>query len=861
MSRKTRNLVLIASIALARSAASQGGTIELPSTVVKDGGEQYDLASADFDGDGRVEAVIAEQNDSVSVVRFDARARVLSRTILPTANAVDCVATGDVNGDGNADIVAVEWGSGSLARSIDVWLGDGHGGFSALPPQPGGFGDPWRIALAETTGDGKLDLFWGGPCVFAGDGAGHFNLISFVAGFGDGNGMCVGDFDEDGLADVAYGMSMVGPSATVALSDGAGGFHDSSQPWLGAAARDVKAFDLNGDGHLDLFFADDDLSKPLQVAFGDGHGGFQTVVGSVPGLEMQRIAVADLDGDGIPEVIALRPGSSVAFELKHIGGGKFTAIDTLHIAEFSDRPLLADFDGDGRLDFASIDTFFDGVQITRQLGAGVFDHSRSIAVAGSQFEGLAIGDVNGDGIDDIVAANHHGTGIDVLLGSKVEGSLAVSSYSTAVGPRDVALGDLDEDGKLDAVVGHDGFTCVAVLHGTGTGAFGAATLIPTVGKCVRVVLGDFDGDHHLDAAIALQAPDGVAIFLGDGTGALALHATIPSAGVVSSLAIGDFDGDAQLDLVVAADALAPLTLFTGLGNGDFAPGVALPAAASAVVDVAAGDVDGDGDLDLVVAHSSGTLLEQLISDGHGSFSPIAIAGFAGTPSRLVLRDSDGDGDADLFVLSTSDATFGVMLGGPSGVSNFASSFRSAVDAPDCFAVGDFDADGKPDVATGGGNFSSAIGLSLSHDQSSGTSIYCAAKPNSLNCYPSLDFSGTPSVSESSGFTIRAHDVLSNKLGLFFYSLVGPNDSPFQGGTYCVKPPTKRCAPQLSGGNPPPLDCSGVYSIDFNAEIALGHDANLIAGTAVYGQFWSRDPGFSAPNNTGLTNAIRFVITP
>ena len=101
-------------------------------------------------------------------------------------------------------------------------------------------------------------------------------------------------------------------------------------------------------------------------------------------------------------------------------------------------------------------------------------------------------------------------------------------------------------------------------------------------------------------------------------------------------------------------------------------------------------------------------------------------------------------------------------------------------------------------------------------------------------------------------------VVNSQPGLLFYGY-GDAALPFQDGTLCVAAPQRRTPVQNSGGNPPPLDCSGSYSFDMNAWIQSGVDASLVAGTRVYAQFWSRDPQASFP--TGLTNAIDFVIRP
>jgi hypothetical protein len=142
--------------------------------------------------------------------------------------------------------------------------------------------------------------------------------------------------------------------------------------------------------------------------------------------------------------------------------------------------------------------------------------------------------------------------------------------------------------------------------------------------------------------------------------------------------------------------------------------------------------------------------------------------------------------------------------------------------------------------------------------------YCTAKTNSLGCTPAIGATGTPSASAGSGFVITCTNVLNNKSGILFYGVSGQATIPFQGGTLCVKSPNKRTPGINSGGNPPPNDCSGNYTFDMNlfAVGGLGGTplpALTTPGTVVDCQFWGRDPGFVAPNNTTLSNGLEYTI--
>ncbi len=135
--------------------------------------------------------------------------------------------------------------------------------------------------------------------------------------------------------------------------------------------------------------------------------------------------------------------------------------------------------------------------------------------------------------------------------------------------------------------------------------------------------------------------------------------------------------------------------------------------------------------------------------------------------------------------------------------------------------------------------------------------YCTAKVNSQGCTPNIHSSGVPSLSGSgNAFRIHADNVLSNQSGILIWS-VNPASVPFGGGTLCLAPPVLRTAGQNSGGNPPPPDCSGVYAFQFTP--ALMQQNGLTVGDDVFTQYWSRDTGFQAPDNIGLTAGLQFTI--
>ena len=136
--------------------------------------------------------------------------------------------------------------------------------------------------------------------------------------------------------------------------------------------------------------------------------------------------------------------------------------------------------------------------------------------------------------------------------------------------------------------------------------------------------------------------------------------------------------------------------------------------------------------------------------------------------------------------------------------------------------------------------------------------YCTAKVNSLGCTPSIAAQNTASLTSAQPFWISCTNQISQRSGLMSYGFA-PLATPYQGGFKCVASPTRRSGLLNSGGNAATSDCSGVFTLDFNATIRAGLDPALTLGEEVYCQFWARDPAASFASNR--SNALRFRVAP
>jgi hypothetical protein len=154
------------------------------------------------------------------------------------------------------------------------------------------------------------------------------------------------------------------------------------------------------------------------------------------------------------------------------------------------------------------------------------------------------------------------------------------------------------------------------------------------------------------------------------------------------------------------------------------------------------------------------------------------------------------------------------------------------------------------------------------------SHYCVAKVSSLGCHPTLSADGFASPTGSLGFTISTSNLNNNRPGLLLYGAGGRASLPFQGGLLCLAAPISRSPGASTGGSPAPVqDCSGTWSIDYNAMIWQRYGGPHVAsanapavpftvpGTTVQCQFWGRDSGFAAPNNSMLSDGLEFTLSP
>jgi hypothetical protein len=364
---------------------------------------------------------------------------------------------------------------------------------------------------------------------------------------------------------------------------------------------------------------------------------------------------------------------------------------------------------------------------------------------------VAAGDLRGNGILDLVTNNSNTHTVSIVLGNGDGTFQAPVEYPFNVNSsQGVALGDVNGDGHLDVVVAG---STTSVLLGNGDGTFQPAITTQFGGalsQLADVKLADVNGDGKLDLvavnSFGAQAVLSVALGNGDGTFRYP-YAFSGAAFNPNSIAVGDFNGDGLPDAAIASsqtfcdpetgfcDTTGSVNVFLGTGGGLFGAPMAInpvPGAGS----IAIGDFNGDGVPDLLTVDSTVDNhdgISVMFGNGDGTFQkPVTSPRPQGGLGSAVVADFNGDGILDVAAVSTSTNTVSVFLGNGNGT--FPAPLTFAVDkGPRGLAVGDFNGDGFPDLVTANTNSDDVSVLINAADWStapSGTPLLPLARPAS-----------------------------------------------------------------------------------------------------------------------------------
>ncbi|MBL8747988.1 MAG: VCBS repeat-containing protein [Planctomycetes bacterium] len=341
-------------------------------------------------------------------------------------------------------------------------------------------------------------------------------------------------------------------------------------------------------------------------------------------------------------VLSLGVANAQVFSVTSLPSGAFT----------NGVVATGDVNGDGLVDLVVAE--LSSIKVYVGDGAGGFAAPTSLSTPVFFGQSCVIADGNGDGKADIWFA--HGFGVALLPG---DGAGAFASAIGVGGGGEFAIGDLDGDGDPDVVASVGSNTVVRLLN-DGTGHFGAPSTVANSSlslSLTSVRLADVDMDGDLDV-VAHGAWPWLVVVRGDGLGGFAPPTFVATPGTMGPPTLADFDGDGYVDIAFRTGGATPPTpaqVWRNDGTGGFQFASILPLTNEGALSAA--DMDGDGHVDLVASTASAIVV--LAGDGAFGFTTAATVG-ASSVGRPTLADVDRDGRMDILAVAALSSMLVVM---------------------------------------------------------------------------------------------------------------------------------------------------------------------------------------------------------
>jgi len=345
----------------------------------------------------------------------------------------------------------------------------------------------------------------------------------------------------------------------------------------------------------------------------------------------------------------------------------------------SDEVELFDANGDGYLDMVTRGSEISGDGSTLITWHGdenaSFTRANSYAF-GAEVTSIESGDLNSDGIRDLVLGRRTESGdLISLLGTEDGSFIGASAYTTtpigrSISPRHLTLADFNGDGGLDvAMITDEDLPEARVRIGGGDGTFGPEIVLPLAFMTNHLTAHDIDLDGF-DDLLAARGSE-IMILYANGDGTFQPAQIVDMEHDSRHIACADLNGDAIPDLVVSHrwahiddDFFGAVSVYFGNGAGGFESKVLYRAGNEPELSVI-GDLDGDGRLDIAVmntAVNSGSAYAKdrdvsiLFGLGDGAFAPQQRVGVGCVPISAAIGDIEGDGDLDIVVATSAGET-------------------------------------------------------------------------------------------------------------------------------------------------------------------------------------------------------------
>ena len=377
-----------------------------------------------------------------------------------------------------------------------------------------------------------------------------------------------------------------------------------------------------------------------------------------------RITPAAVDGVGVAAETSLVLGAGA-----NPGVALFADGETATTAAGSNHSVAADFNRDGNLDLAVVNSSAASVSILLGRGNGTFASAANIPVTSDPRQ-VAVADFNNDGILDLAITRFAAPGVQVRLGVG-DGTFGAATNLSLGGAFDtvgIATGDFNNDGNPDIVCGASNtvliFTTGRIIcfRGQGNGLFNSAQETTIDHAPMGIAVGDFNGDGNLDAAVAARDDDLVNICLGNGGGTFPTVNTSNVTSQPEEIVAGYFNNDRHVDLAVTntASGTQLVSILRGNGNGTFQAQLTRSTGQAEPRAIVTGDFDGDGDMDLATVHTTDQVVVLKGNNDATFATTVSFTGGTGA-EHSTTGDFNNDGVPDLAV-ARSGGTVATLIG-------------------------------------------------------------------------------------------------------------------------------------------------------------------------------------------------------
>jgi len=535
------------------------------------------LVAADFNGDGNLDLASTNWVATYSIFLGNGNGTFNPAVHYSTTWRPWHISAGDLNKDGSIDLVMTMSDPNSGTSTVLLQTGTGDGTFTAQPALPCG-ALPQALALVDLDSDTNLDIVAATNSgnqleLFYGAGNGTFATASTMATPQAVSSIIVTDLNNDSYRDIALTSSTSGLFTVFQQTATKRTFKAAPANYFAGSGtpRSLATGDFDKDGMTDLAAAIHNSAAVISLK-GDGNGHLSAKIDISLGSHTPTgILVADLNKDGASDIVTTGDSSANISVVINNGNGTFQT--ALPYAAFGAqyRSTTGDFNGDGTPDLAVANPFSGALSILLGNGSGTFG-LQSIVPAGTAPYDVVSGDFNSDGnLDLAVSNNDQAAPLLYILSGNGDGSFAAPvPYPVNARSDFLVSGDLNQDGRLDLIASNPTAGIISVLLGNGNGSFGAITEYPVGANPYELVLTDLNNDGIIDVVTANGAGT-ISVLPGAGDGTL-LPATLYWTGNTESIAAGAFSSSGKPDLAVGDAARGGVMLLLNTTVPSLEPG-------------------------------------------------------------------------------------------------------------------------------------------------------------------------------------------------------------------------------------------------------------------------------------------------